>query len=129
MVPDTFKIYAFEFADSGGNMGVTRNGYKLSMTLFGAIESVFEKMVEVLPKDSIVVFAAENDSVRNKIYKRFYDKILAKYPFPVTYADMENNKFPLQTDFQLYGFAKQKRTLKILRGEDIITNIKKKFKK
>lgn len=128
MKPDTHTIYAFEFTDSGNSMGVTGKGSNFSMTLFGAVESVFETMVEALPNSSIIMFASETNSSRNKIYERFYKKILSKYPFPITYDDMLNNNFPLQTDFELYCFAKQTRTIKILRGDDIITNFKNKFK-
>lgn len=100
--------YTIKFLDEDNSTSATGLGADVSKTLFGAIEKVFEKMIDYIPNDSLVFFSADkNERNRTNIYDRFIDKISKVYPHIFRESDIRKID-NTHLDKKVYGFAKNK---------------------
>lgn len=111
------NIYVFEFLDSEGRKHKTNLVGSMAKTLFGAIESAFESLVEWLPEDAAIIFSGNtSESGRTEIYDMFMKKIQKKYPFILSEDDFVQNDIKTGQGYSFYGFAKTKKMYNQLKG-------------
>lgn len=122
-------IYTFEFFDSLGNKHKTGVAGNVAATLFGALEKIFVKLIDDLPKTAVIIFSSElKEKERIGIYDFFIKKIRTVYPYILTEEDFTNNGLPLYPTHKFYGFAKSKDVYKKIHKTNIISSLIEKAK-
>jgi len=114
-----YNIYEFYFMTEHGDIKQTNKAESYKYSVFGAIEDLFERMVNLIPKDSVVVFwAYTTEPVRVKIYDKLFRKIELKYPNILT--DVIINSFIKHDKTRkYYGFCKDNITYDKLKKDNI----------
>jgi hypothetical protein len=118
------NIYEFGFTDARGNTKATGFGKSFKYSLFAAVEKIFEKLLNELPKDSILIFKA-NKSERNRveIYDRFIKKIQKHYPIILTKTEILKI-IDIPFGFKPYGVCLKQETYDIVKNMKHPLNIK-----
>lgn len=105
---EKYNVFMFSFIDEDGNYDITHKGGTYKYTLFGAIEKIFDDIVNMLPDDSVVVFWANtSEQSRVKLYDRLLSKVKTKYPH-VLHDSFVKSFIKAKQNRKYYGFCKDK---------------------